>query len=190
MTALVFVDVETTGLDPRTHQPYEIALISDEGEEMVLHPPHTLDHADPSALDLGKYHERGFAPYTAVDTDPQNWANRIIEFTQGRILVGANPRFDAEMIRNWVTGYEPWHYRLIDVETVAMDRFGWASPRGLERTTAAVEEKYEVEIPRGDHTALSDARATKAVWDTLHWARRGESPSRRWAQALGRVRTW
>jgi hypothetical protein len=29
-------------------------------------------------------------------------------------------------------GYEPWHYRSIDVESMALLLFGWDRPRGLK----------------------------------------------------------
>lgn len=59
MTTLCFIDTETTGLDPRIHQPYEVCWWrEDEDEPNTLRLPHTLEYADQQALNIGRYWER------------------------------------------------------------------------------------------------------------------------------------
>lgn len=70
MTRLVFLDTETTGLDPDLHEVWEVACIvrelpdaegkadgKDEGE-YVWQLPVDLGRADPFALNVGRFHER------------------------------------------------------------------------------------------------------------------------------------
>jgi hypothetical protein len=59
VTALVFVDTETTGLDPDRHEVYEIGLIDGNGAELHLWISDApLQTADPIALRIGRYYER------------------------------------------------------------------------------------------------------------------------------------
>lgn len=64
MTTLAFVDTETTGLDDRRHEIWEVALIlRDTDDESIYLPflwqlPVNLNKADPIALNIGKFHER------------------------------------------------------------------------------------------------------------------------------------
>ena len=136
--ALVFIDTETTGLDPRIHQPYEVSWWR-EGKEApsALWLPHTLDLADPKALAIGGYWERGGEPLS-TDSD---WERRILV----RELRGAT---------------------LVNVSEGAMWIFGWDRPRGLASTAEACRaEGYD--IPEPDHTAEGDVRTTRAVYHAL-----------------------
>ena len=164
-TTLAFVDTETTGLDDRIHQPYEAAIWrEDEAEPVVLDLPHTLEYADMQALAIGRYFERGCAPF-AADRD-QQIQRRLIKLLHGATtLVGTNPGFDAGMLRRF-TGTAVWHYRLINVSEGAMWLFRWDRPKGLADVVAALQaEGYE--IPDPDHTAEGDVRATRAVYNAL-----------------------
>lgn len=57
MTALAFVDTETTGLDPDFHEIWEVGLIVND-EERLWQLPVDLKRADPKALEIGRFHER------------------------------------------------------------------------------------------------------------------------------------
>lgn len=63
---LVFVDTETTGLDPDRHEVWEVATItrSPDGSqaERVWQLPVDLSKADPAALRIGRFHERRWGP--------------------------------------------------------------------------------------------------------------------------------
>ena len=54
MTTLCFIDTETTGLDPRIHEPYEVCIWREDWElPITLELPHTLEFADGAALKIG-----------------------------------------------------------------------------------------------------------------------------------------
>jgi len=168
MSVLCFVDTETTGLDPRIHQPWEVCTwLEDEAEPKTLALPHTLEHADPQALDLsGWWERRGIAREMA---DRGSFVNRL----RGVTLVGSNPAFDAAMLTRYC-GIPVWHHRMIDVAQAAMWVFDWNRPRGLAAVAVAVRERG-FDIPKPDHTAEGDVRTTRAVYDALR-ALRGEWP--------------
>lgn len=158
---MVVVDVETTGLDPTLHWAYEAAwwtLGVDEAPN-VIRLPHTLDHADPRALQVGDYWGRGFLPI--ADAATYRLRKALVDVT----LVGANPAFDAGFLRR-ALGCQTWHHRMVDVEVMAWTLFGWDELKGL-RELAAHLRGDGWDIPEPDHTAAGDVLTTRAVFYAL-----------------------
>lgn len=144
MSAVCFVDTETTGLDPDRHEIWEVGLIVPDGLT-VCHPdgPDTLEpaeyhwylpvdlaKADVVALNIGRFHNRhpdGHSyeptPEAFVPTDPRLFAEQFARLTWGKHLAGAVVSFDAERLAKLLraNGQCPgWHYHLIDVEALAV----------------------------------------------------------------------
>lgn len=96
---LAFTDTETTGLDDRRHDIWEVALITvtdsepDDGtqkvEEFVWQLPVNLTEADPIALNIGRFHDRrlpGVDHYVAGtpdDMDIDGWKRRTEQALEG-----------------------------------------------------------------------------------------------------------
>lgn len=162
-TTLCFIDCETTGLDPRIHQPYEVCVWRETDAEPVTYDlPHTLEFADPTALQIGGYHDRHFAP----DTKDDGFARRqLVRRLRGVTLVGCNPAFDAAMMRRFI-GAEIWHYRHINIADGAMWLFGWNRPKGLADIVLELSSRGH-DIPEPDHTAQADVLATRAAYYAL-----------------------
>jgi hypothetical protein len=141
---LVFLDLETTGLDPDRHDIWEIGAIvrgSDpewDGEWLWQLRP-DLATADPTGLRISRYYERemlGRLPETtAVElaapdqgrrpvrkVTPADVAHRLARLLDGAHIVGAVPSFDAAFLAPFLRkhGQAPtWHYHLVDVEAMA-----------------------------------------------------------------------
>lgn len=146
MTRLVFLDCETTGLEPDRHEVYEIGLIYRDPElgkpdqEFRWWLPVDLAKADPVALSIGRYFERR-PSVMASPKAPQVWwpgavtgvvenahdatemfPEALMGLTAGAHLVGAVPSFDAAFLSRLLraNGCCPaWHYHLVDVEALA-----------------------------------------------------------------------
>ncbi len=162
MSVLCFIDTETTGLDPRIHQPYEVCIWrEDEPEPVTTHLPHTLDYADGIALNIGHYWERAMEPFPG---GPATVA-RLLPRLRGVTLVGSNPAFDAAMLTRFI-GTPVWHHRMIDVAQAAMWVFDWYRPRGLADVAMVCRDRGFT-IPEPDHTAEGDVRTTRAVYEAL-----------------------
>lgn len=165
MTVLCYVDTETTGLDPRIHQPYEVCIWREDQEKpRTLQLPHSLEYADPAALQIGGYHDRGMTPHEYPEK-ANTCRFKLIANLTGVTLVGSNPAFDAAMLTRFI-GAPVWHHRMIDVSNVAMAVFDWDRPQGL----ATVADKCRQEgydVPEPDHTAEGDVRTTRAVYEAL-----------------------
>lgn len=154
MSTLVFLDCETTGLDPERHEIWEIAWAVDDGPIRQHFALHSLIGSDPKALEIGRYNRRWTGHYfPGLDDTLQ----RVL---YGATVVGSNPAFDTAMLRaRW--GYAPWHHRLLDVATYAMPAMGVDRPQGL----AAVADFLGIDAP--DHTAAGDVRTLRACWSAL-----------------------
>jgi hypothetical protein len=166
MTTLCFIDTETTGLDPRIHQPYEVAWwLEDESEPRSSWLAHDLTYADRKALEIGGYWDRkAWAAQNGgwMFTESPRTLALVLE---GVTLVGSNPAFDAAMLTRYI-GAPVWHHRLIDVANAGMWVFGLSEPPGLASVANLCrDEGYEV--PEPDHTAEGDVRTTRAVYEAL-----------------------
>jgi hypothetical protein len=162
-TTLCFIDTETTGLDARIHQPYEVCYWrEDEIDPVEIRLPHSLHCADGAALQIGGYFERDFRP----EADRNDyWVGHLAKRLNGVTLVGSNPAFDAAMLTRFI-GAPVWHHRLINVAEGGMWVFGWDRPKGLADAASECRARG-YDIPEPDHTAEGDVRATRAVYEAL-----------------------
>jgi len=160
---LIVVDVESTGLDPKFHVPLEVAAINVDTDEVLSFVPYLspdkLAQADPEALRINRYFERGVFKQALTHQATVDMYSALWEFLRGNTLAGANPRFDAAMLMEAAgNGYgEPWHYRLADVSAYVAGALGIypAELGGLADYCKRLGITNEVE-----HSALSDAKAT------------------------------
>lgn len=171
ITDLVYLDTETTGLDPKIHDVWEVAYAI-EGGPIVTHIlPHSLKTADPVALKLNGYYNRSawgvqITGGTGVPQPSTPVADLLVrEALTGATIVGANPAFDAAFLSaRW--GYAPWHYRMVDIESYAMAVFGWVRPKGLKAITDELRGR-EWEIHEPDHTAAGDVETLRDAFVAL-----------------------
>lgn len=164
MNHLVYLDVETTGLDPAVHQVWEIAWAVDDGPIRSAVVPHSLAFADPVALAVSGHEDRcGCRARTVPEVE--EFEEQLRDVLEGATVVGANPAFDtAFLAQRW--GARPWHFRLLDVEAFAMGVLAHGRLRGL----AAISEELRglgFEIPAPDHTAGRDVAALRACFLAL-----------------------
>lgn len=195
-TPMVFIDTETDGLHAN-RRAWEIGMIRrvDNGErECRMFLPLDLKFSDPEALRIGGFWDRHPAgrklsgkhlspgapgvrmpdriPAPCEPTTPvHDAAKKVMEWTFGAHLVGANPAFDAQILERMLRaeGYLPsWHHHLVDVETVAV---GWLMGQGLDVEIPWKSDKLAARCgvpPREDrHTALGDARWIRDWFDAM-----------------------
>lgn len=177
---LVFVDTETTGLDPTRHTIWEVAILADGNEFFWILPvsSQALISADPRALAVGGYSKRALAgaydlQESEIKTIRQNVARQVSKLTAGRHLVGANPAFDAAFLTGLLqeADLQPeWHYHLLDIEPLML---GVLAERGVEVPipwkSTELSEMLGVPGPTAEdrHTALGDARWCRRVVESV-----------------------
>lgn len=184
---LVFVDIETTSLDPVTGEVWEVGAIA---RDLTAEGPNTyieteyhaflrVDHletADLVALDIGGYHERhpegdrgdiiGPGPDGVRVTAPYSFAKDFEKLTRDATLVGANVRFDERFLNDYLRKHHrvpSWFFRLCDVEALAQGYCGLVLPTGLAKCANILEIPNEYVA----HEALSDALLARDVYDAV-----------------------
>ena len=159
--SLVFLDTETTGLDPDFHDVWEIAYAVDDRPIRSCVVDHDPVRSDLKALSLNGYFGRGDSRSRERDSlYSMNFELKLREDLDGATLVGANPAFDAAFLRTrWDVA--PWRYRLLDVEAYAMPALGLSEPKGL----AYIAERLGISAP--DHSASTDVHVLRECFRAL-----------------------
>lgn len=166
MSDLIYLDVETTGLEPEKHEVWELAYAINDGGIHSYQLPHSLATADLKALELNHYWGR-VKSINATDA----YDLEIRQLLEGNTIVCANPTFDRMFMRKrW--GMEPYHYRSIDIEVFAMPIFGWIRPRGLKDIYQELV-KLSFDIPEPNHSARGDVETLRECYRAL-WRLRNE----------------
>lgn len=192
MTTLAFIDSETTGLDPRHHEMWELAIVTYDSETVLdpsTEPLETylfqfapdLEKADLIALNIGRYFERHKKSIYCCRVDfpisgaVQEWSRRevaelLTTDLQGAHLVGAVPDFDARFLSKFLFesgGLPTWHYHLVCVENLAAGYLGLQPPWKSDDIFDALDISRDHDRK---HTAMGD------VEDCIEMYRRVMSP--------------
>jgi DNA polymerase-3 subunit epsilon len=166
---VVFLDVETTGLDADVHEIMEIAVVDIEGRTLIdtKVKPTSLETASEEALKINGYADH-----------PELWENAptfkdihgdVLGALEGKVIVGQCPYFDrdfvvAELDRCGVgKAYRKVKRHVIGTETLAWEHL---VPCGLDNLSLAPICKFlGVPLERSErHSALHDARAARGVY--------------------------
>jgi hypothetical protein len=180
VSALVFMDTETTGL-ALTDDIWEFAGIrrEEDGTQTELHLFVMHDETKCAKLpeSFRADHESRWDSKEAV------WqiqaAERIAAFMGGKAhIVGAVPNFDTERIALLLGRFNikpDWHYHLIDVENLAVG-YLFGTHKG-SRSTPSIELPWDsdelskrlgIEPPTdARHTAMGDALWARAIYDRV-----------------------
>jgi hypothetical protein len=174
----VFLDTETTSLDAVTGEIWEVGMVSryPDGTETenAWALPVTLEHADPIALSIGRFHERH---PQGNETESLDWhdtcsldrfVSYFAELTHGAHLVGNVISFDEERLRGLLRAHgvmPSWHYHLVDVEAMAAGKLGIDPPWDSADLCAALGVDMPTEWER--HTALGDAKWAMRMYDAV-----------------------
>jgi DNA polymerase III epsilon subunit-like protein len=173
MSDVVFLDTETTGLDPDRHEIWDLAYIIDGSErQWFLHPD--LSAADPFALKIGRYFSRH--PDWLQENKPIQSAGYVartlVKDLRDRHIVGAVPSFDDAFLKRFVAAHRlpvTWHYHLIDVEALALGYMA-ARNRVMALPWNSEDLSRAVGVEPNDferHSALGDARWAKAIYERV-----------------------
>lgn len=201
---LVFLDLETTGLNPRRHEVMQIAAVAADRDLRVVEEFEVKVHV------TGRNVPRGVLRRTRYDVEvwrreaisPKCAALQLARFLRrhstrpslgprgsGRFaqLVAHNAAFDGSFLEAWscrLRVHMPVSFRAV----CTIQRAEWyfieaALPRPRSMTLLSLCEHFGVDFrPEDAHEALADARATLALYRALSHevrrdARRGRRPT-------------
>ena len=185
MTALVFMDTETTGLS-LTDDIWEFAAIRREadGSERSLHL--FIEHDEEKCKYLPEsFRNDHLARFPSHDqaTTTDKAAHAIANFLSRRSgpkphIVGAVPNFDTErvaLLMGTVNRSPEWHHHLIDVENLAVGYlYGAYKATDAHMDLGLPWDSDELSVAIGvkpptdaRHTAMGDARWAMAIYDRV-----------------------
>lgn len=167
---LVFVDLETSGLDPRVHEILEVAAIRVDAETFIERKRFVATVRPTLPVDPQAAAVNGYTPEAWWDAVPLDEAlhglTRVIE---GARWVGSKPSFDFDFVQTNLRACgrempELASHRLVDVSAMAepLIAAGVVRSGGLE----ALRTFFEVETGPA-HRAENDVRATMQVYRSL-----------------------
>lgn len=179
----IYLDTETTGLDPATAEVIEVAVVREEVEYPYTQPgtitarwcrkvaPQHIETASPEALKVN-----GYTPEAWADAVPfKDIAEELVAHLKGGTIIGHNPKFDTGFITAELkrAGVEPRiSHRTIDTTTVAF--MAWGLDGKLKLSLDNLRKHLGLSS-EGAHTALQDALDCREVFYRA-LAARMESP--------------
>lgn len=179
---VVWYDLETTGLDYRTHGVIEVAMLFEKNGEVVetlVTKVNCADYArdvavDPKALEINKTKQEEIEKFPALKEVLQNITRKLYKVYGNKKvkLVGFNnTSFDKwfleEMFTQGGDAFDKYfHYKQIDVfEIVKGLHYMQILPRTFNQRLVTIVEEYKLatvsEIEENAHNALWDIYMTK-----------------------------
>lgn len=183
---VVVVDLETTGLGPDA-VILEVAAFNMETCEEFYFVPHVtheqLGAADPDALGINRYYERGVYKNRLDEEATRGRYEYLRGMLTGNTFAGSNPTFDTRLLAaaKWhrtadyvafgmdrsVRAFgEPWHHRLLDLSAYAAGVLALPLEElpGLHKVCELLSITNQEE-----HSAMGDVRATAKCFEKLRW---------------------
>jgi len=175
---LIFLDLETSGLDPQEHEILEICLMSVSGDVLFyskIKPTH-IETAQPKALEINGYSAEAWADAPTF----AEVAETVAGLLDGAVMAGHNPTFDigflrAELARVNSDLVRKLGYHLIDTTALAYEHLVGC---GLTRLSLVEVCKFLRIALDNAHTAKADTDACRKVylklaraswWNRLVW---------------------
>jgi len=165
--SIVFVDTETTGLNPFIHEVISVGyVIETDGEivkEVEFSVPFDVDKADPKALEVNGWGTRHFPEQITVEEA----ALKIVDDWDSLAIMASPTHFDLGFILALLTkaGRTPsWsHRQVVDFRSFYLGtwfREADYSALGLRD----LSERLEVPMPSDRHGALVDAKWLREMY--------------------------
>ena len=174
---LVFVDIETTGMDPRTQEIIEIAMLrvsqdwssgvctftEKEAWTTKIHPEH-IETADPAALRIN-----GYSASEWTDTMSLHDALTLFaEKSAGAIMVAHNVAFDSEFLNAHFAAQgivNRMHYHRLDTVSMAYQALRTA-PEATRYSLVELCKYFDIPFTN-PHSAMPDVYADFALFKKL-----------------------
>ena len=165
---LSFIDLEMSGLEGSKHEIVEVGLVKVSQPELEIietweakvRPEH-LENADPTALKISGYNEKGWRDAISLKEMMSALASKI----EGTILIGSNISCDYAFLDAAVTKTGialNFYRRVLDVNSFAYGKGYDIGALGV----SSLSKKLGIESV-GRHTALPDAMATYQIYKKL-----------------------
>ena len=188
-TKLLFLDTETTGLDPDKHGVIQVAMLTYDGRELNLkiNPGKGVEY-DKEALKINgikKKKIKKFPPHEDQFNEMLDFLGEDVnKFDAGDkyLVVGYNVKFDIDMLHGWARreGYKYMgsflDWRVIDVLVLARlaHYLGQMPGEPEDFKLGTICKLYNIEEP--SHDAMTDVEATKSLFEEIIFNWKDEIP--------------
>jgi DNA polymerase III alpha subunit (gram-positive type) len=168
---LLFVDLETTGLDVDVHEIVEVGCLVVNGRTLKVEKeyhakvkPQHIETADKEALEINQYSEKAWK-----DAKPLKEVLReVIELAPKGMIAGWKVDFDWQFLEKGFKKYGMKHnfdYHLLDVVPIAY-RYFLSKKKPMKLGLRDISRSLGIEIP-DKHDAMTDIKATYKVFRKL-----------------------
>tara|TARA_R110002110_G_scaffold332075_1_gene543099 strand:- start:1848 stop:2381 length:534 start_codon:yes stop_codon:yes gene_type:complete len=166
---IIFLDTETTGLDPlQGHEIIEIAIITEfnDGTQEIWETkikPNRLELANPKALEINRYNDKDWVNAIPMSEAIKEIAKRL----KKGLLIGYNPYFDWGFIQSAMKEYDispSYRIRCIDVMVFVHEHL---QPKGLKYLSLDAVRDFLGWDKTGNHSAMKDTLDTKKLYYLL-----------------------
>lgn len=164
----VFLDIETTGLDPVCDQILEVAMLGDSNFHFSL-PIDATGERSRKALEINRYWKRK-AELDEIQIDAVKALKYFLGGLSGKVVVGNNVQFDLRFIemflrRVWCgRNSTPWHYHPVDLKALVAGRYQLGP---APWSTQQIAEAVGVPIPANAHSAVVDCMWNRDVYEAV-----------------------
>ena len=167
----IFLDTETTSLNPYLGAILEVAAVNMEGDEYIYQKIQPTEYemalAQPKALEINGYDKEVWLK-EAIQTRQEKiefW-KECQKLWKGCVIVGSNPTFDIMFITKtlWDLLQEvpSFYYKPVDVTSF----FLWKEHEMLSLHKISQREEYKFE-QEPNHKAMNDAQYTRSLFLSL-----------------------
>ena len=165
---LIFIDIETSGLDPDFHEIPEVAVIRIEtsGQETIYHAkvhPLNIERSNSKALEINGYNSKDWREAST----PAETAAQLESILAGGMLIGHNIKFDVAFISELLNNHnklQRWDRRLIDTIVLAHEHLSYSGLESLSLDSIRTFLRWSKE---GSHRALKDCQDVKRLYYRL-----------------------
>lgn len=156
----VFLDVESTGLNPQEDRLVELTYAVEQDDPITLffgvqEVPDFIDG-------LIGFTDRGIAGLESSEEE----VRKFLDASRDATMVSANPKFDAAFLDE--NELNVFHYRTLDLESYAMHALGLEYVPGMADIYELLTERgYDIVAP--DHTSRNDVLALRKCFEIIKW---------------------
>jgi DNA polymerase III alpha subunit (gram-positive type) len=156
---LVFLDTESTGLEPDTDALWELSYAIGNGQVETLY--FGVTKVPPFIDELTKFTARGIH---LKPRSPEEEFSKFLSVTKDKTMVSANPPHDKGFLRR--AGLFEFHYRMLDIESYAMHALNLNFVPGMKDIFEILKE-HGYDLPRPDHSAAGDVISMRRMYYIL-----------------------